>query len=158
MSPYNLVEQIFEDATPTFEGSRLLGTFTGELPHKDDYIRVGSRRYLVLSVERFFDRRKIESRSEVTVRDVTGPAPCYTSGDKVFVLTERCLATVLNVYGDGINGDCGEIRLDVCGNTSVTDFEPYDPIRHAEFDFTFKPILRAWKEHYGITQDIPLRD
>jgi hypothetical protein len=84
----------------------------------------------------------------------------YEAGDKVFVLPEQRLATVLNVYGDGdgVNGDCGDIRLDLCGNTSLTDIEPYDSVKHAQFDHTFQPIRRAWKEDYGITKDVPLRE
>jgi hypothetical protein len=81
----------------------------------------------------------------------------YQAGDKVFVTTEQRLATVLNVYGDGVNGDQGEIRLDLCGNTSLSNIEPYSPAKHAQFDHTFLPIKAAWKVDYDITQDIPVR-
>lgn len=92
---------------------------------------------------------------------MTSTAPSvttYTPGDKVFVVTEKALATVLDTYGDGVNGAQGDIRLDLCGNTAITDIEPYSPAKHADFDHTFRPIRRAWKEEYGITQDIALRD
>jgi hypothetical protein len=80
------------------------------------------------------------------------------AGDKVFVTTEQRLATVLDVYGDGLNGDHGDIRLDLCGNTSLDYIERYDASRHAAFDHTFIPIRTEWKEFYGITKDVPLRD
>lgn len=82
----------------------------------------------------------------------------FEGGDKVFVISEKKLATVLNVYGDGVNGNCGDIRLDLCGNTAIADIEPYNPEKHAEFDHTFTPIKKEWKENYGITKDIPMRD
>lgn len=81
----------------------------------------------------------------------------FEGGDKVFVITEKKLATVLNTYGDGVNGDCGEMRLDLCGNTSIENFEHYDAAKHAQYDHTFTPILQAWKDTYGITKDIPIR-
>lgn len=80
----------------------------------------------------------------------------YRAGDKVFYRPDEHLATVLDVYGDGINGDHGEIRLDWCGNTSLTDIEPYDAINHAAFLGTFQPIRKQWKDDYGITQDVEL--
>lgn len=79
------------------------------------------------------------------------------AGDKVFVRSELRLATVLNVYGDGLQGDNGDIRLDLCGNTSLDEIEPYDPELHAVYDSTFVPIKPEWKESYGITQEVPLR-
>jgi hypothetical protein len=82
----------------------------------------------------------------------------FEAGDKVFVIPDKALATVLNVYGDGVNGDCGDIRLDLCGNTSISDIEMYDAEKHAQYDSTFTPIKRQWKEDYGITKDVPLRD
>jgi hypothetical protein len=82
----------------------------------------------------------------------------YEAGDKVFVISEKHLATVLNVYGDGMNGYHGEIRTDWCGNTSLDDIEHYDPIKHAEFDNTFIPIKAEWKERYEITKDVQIRD
>jgi hypothetical protein len=82
---------------------------------------------------------------------------CYQGGDKVFHKTEQKLASVLDTYGDGVNGDHGDIRLDLSGNTSLADIEPYSAAKHAQFDHTFTPIKREWKERYGITQDIPLR-
>ncbi len=81
----------------------------------------------------------------------------FEGGDKVFVITEQRLATVLNVYGDGVNGSYGDIRLDLCGNTCVDDIEHYDPVKHAAFDHTFLPIMATWKKEYGITKNIPLR-
>jgi hypothetical protein len=81
----------------------------------------------------------------------------HEAGDKVFVVSEQRLATVLDVYGDGINGDHGDIRLDLSGNTSLDDIERYDAIKHAAFDHTFAPIKAEWKAFYGITQDVPLR-
>lgn len=83
---------------------------------------------------------------------------CYTAGDKVFHRGEQRLATVLDVYGNGATGAQGDIRLDLSGNTALTDIEPYDAAKHAAFDHTFCPIKREWAERYGITQDIPLRD
>lgn len=86
-------------------------------------------------------------------------APCqYEAGDKVFVPSERRLATVLDTYGDGVHGSHGDMRLDLCGNTSIDKFEPYDPKLHAEYDPTFIPIMRQWKEEYGITQDVQIRE
>lgn len=81
----------------------------------------------------------------------------YEAGDKVFVAPRLSLATVLDVYGDGVTGAQGDIRLDLCGNTALTDIEPYDPAKHAQYDSTFTPIKREWKEYYGITKDVPLR-
>lgn len=81
----------------------------------------------------------------------------YEAGDKVFVIPEQRLATVLNVYGDGVNGYYGDIRLDLSGNTSIDNIEHYDPVKHAEFDSTFMPIKAEWKETYGITKDVPVR-
>lgn len=89
--------------------------------------------------------------------DAQGEHRPLEAGDKVFVISEQRLATVLNTYGDGINGDCGDVRVDLCGNTAVTNLEHYDPVEHAQFDATFTPILQAWKEQYGITKDIPVR-
>ena len=79
------------------------------------------------------------------------------AGDKVFVLSEQRLATVLNVYGDGLKGSGGEVRVDLCGNTPIQNLEPYDPALHASYDDTFVPIKAEWKKNYGITQDVPLR-
>jgi len=84
--------------------------------------------------------------------------PCYTPGDKVFHRVEQRLATVLDVYGNGVTGAQGDIRLDLSGNTSLTDIEPYEAAKHAAFDHTFRPIKREWAERYEITQNIPLRD
>lgn len=98
---------------------------------------------------------------ENTMSDTTHSVPTahvYTPGDKVFHLGEQRLATVLDVYGNGVFGSHGDMRLDLSGNTAVTDFEPYDPVKHAAFDHTFVPIKREWAERYGITQSIPLRD
>lgn len=91
---------------------------------------------------------------------VVGKLPEPTSleaGDKVFVLAEQCLGTVLNVYGDGLNGYHGDVRVDVSGNTQIDALEPYDPALHAMYDDTFVPIKAEWKVSYGITQDVPLR-
>ena len=86
------------------------------------------------------------------------PVVTYQSGDKVFVIPEQKLATILDVYGDGVNGALGDIRLDLCGNTTIETIEPYSPEKHAQFDHTFTPIKSEWKDFYGITQDVPLRD
>jgi hypothetical protein len=82
----------------------------------------------------------------------------YEAGDKVFVRSEQRLATVLDVYGDGVRGDYGVIRLDLSGNTDLDDVERYDVDKHAAFDHTFIPIPAEWKASYGITKDVPLRD
>lgn len=82
----------------------------------------------------------------------------FTAGEKVFVSREQRLATVLDTYGDGLNGADGDIRLDLCGNTSIEDIELYDATKHAAFDHTFVPIKAEWKERYGITLNVPLRD
>lgn len=87
------------------------------------------------------------------------PIHTYEAGDKVFVRRRKHLATVLDVYGDGVCGDQGDIHcLDLCGNTGIDQIEPYDPVKHAEYDHTFAPIKREWKEFYAITKDVPLRD
>jgi hypothetical protein len=78
------------------------------------------------------------------------------AGDKVFVLAEQRLATVLNVYGDGLNGYHGDVRVDLNGNTQIDGLELYDPALHSMFDDTFVPIKAEWKVSYGITQDVPL--
>jgi len=81
----------------------------------------------------------------------------FSAGDKVFLKGERRLATVLDIYGDGINGAQGEIRLDLSGNTLITDIEPYVADLHSAYDHTFIPIKQEWKDEYGITADIPVR-
>lgn len=86
------------------------------------------------------------------------PGAAHEAGDKVFVISEQRLATVLDVYGDGIKGAQGDIRLDLSGNTSLDNIEKYDAAKHAAFDDTFTPIKKEWKEFYGITKDVPLRD
>lgn len=86
------------------------------------------------------------------------PLHCFVPGEKVFVPREQRLATVLNVYGNGLTGAEGEIRLDLCGNTAIDDIEPYDVQRHGAFDATFVPIKAEWKDRYGISLDVPLRD
>ena len=85
-------------------------------------------------------------------------ATVYEAGDKVFVIPEQKLATVLDVYGDGGKGSNGDIRLDLCGNAGIVDIEPYDAAKHAAFEHTFTPIRREWKDFYGITKEVPLRD
>jgi hypothetical protein len=87
----------------------------------------------------------------------TSPKTTYESGDKVFVISEQRLATVLDIYGDGLNGDFNDIRLDLSGNASLDNIEKYDAQKHAAFDNTFLPIKSAWKELYNITKDVPLR-
>jgi len=81
----------------------------------------------------------------------------HEAGDKVFVISEQRLATILDVYGDGMNGDHGDIRLDLSGNTPLDNIERYEAGKHAAFDNTFTPIKAEWKEFYGITKDVPLR-
>ena len=90
--------------------------------------------------------------------DAQGEARPLVPGDKVFVVSEQRLATVLDVYGDGLNGDHGEVRVDLCGNTAVDELEHYDPAKHAQFDSTFTPIRQECKERYGIAEDVPARD
>lgn len=85
------------------------------------------------------------------------PSAAHQAGDKVFVISEQRLATVLDVYDDGVNDAQGDIRLDLCGNTSVDNIEKYDATKHAAFDHTFTPIKKEWKDYYGITKDVPLR-
>jgi hypothetical protein len=82
----------------------------------------------------------------------------YKAGDKVFIISENKLATVLNVYGNGEDGHYGEIRLDMTGNTAISDIEKYESSKHSAFDDTFIPIKAKWKSNYKIKQDIPLRD
>lgn len=79
-------------------------------------------------------------------------------GDKVFVASEQSLATVLDVYGDGANGDHGEVRIDLCGNIQMSMLELYDSAKHAEYDATYVPIKAEWKDRYGIVKDIPVRE
>lgn len=86
------------------------------------------------------------------------PAHRYEAGDKVFHKEEQRLGTVLDVYGDGVNGHQGDIRLDLSGNTGIEVIEPYNPVAHAEYDHTFIPIKKEWKESYGISKDVPVRD
>lgn len=94
--------------------------------------------------------------AERIVGELPQPQPLQ-AGDKVFVRSELRLATVLDVYGDGLNGDHGDVRLDLCGNTSLQEIEPYDPDLHSVYDSTFVPIKAEWKERYGITQEVPIR-
>jgi len=82
---------------------------------------------------------------------------CYTAGDKVFHKREQKLATVLDVYGDGVNGAQGDIRLDLSGNTVLADIEPYDATKHAAFDHTFVPIKAEWVATYNIPRSVALR-
>ena len=79
-------------------------------------------------------------------------------GDKVFVVPEARLATVLDVYGDGVNGHCGDVRVDLCGNIQISLLERYDATRHAAYDSTFTPIKAEWKVRYGIQKEVPLRE
>lgn len=88
---------------------------------------------------------------------LTPPSTAFEAGDKVFVISEQRLATVLDLYRDPAIENRGDIRLDLCGNTAQEDIEPYDAVKHAAFDHTFIPIKQAWKTFYGITQDVPLR-
>lgn len=81
----------------------------------------------------------------------------FNAGDKVFHKGEGRLATVLDIYGDGVNGAQGEIWLDLSGNTLITDIEPYSADLHSAYDHTFIPIKQEWKDDYGITADIPVR-
>ena len=88
---------------------------------------------------------------------MTTPATALEAGDKVFVISEQKLATVLDTYHYLPEGGQGDIRLDLCGNTALTNIEPYDAGKHAAFDHTFMPIKLAWKTAYGITKNVPLR-
>jgi hypothetical protein len=48
----------------------------------------------------------------------------FNVGDTVWQKDEKRYATVMNNYGDPINGDYGDIRLDTTGNTSIYTFDP----------------------------------
>ena len=47
----------------------------------------------------------------------------FNTGDVVWQKDEKRYATVMNNYGDPINGDYGDIRLDTTGNTSIYTFD-----------------------------------
>ena len=47
----------------------------------------------------------------------------FNAGDTVWQKDEKRYATVMNNYGDPINGDYGDIRLDTTGNTSIYTFD-----------------------------------
>jgi hypothetical protein len=47
----------------------------------------------------------------------------FNAGDVVWQKDEKRYATVMNNYGDPINGDYGDIRLDTTGNTSIYTFD-----------------------------------
>jgi hypothetical protein len=96
------------------------------------------------------------TKDNMRARDVA--VTPHEAGDRVFVVSEQRLATVLDVYGDGVNGDHGDIRLDLTGNTSLENIERYDASKHGLFNHTFIPIKAEWKEFYGITKEIPLRE
>lgn len=98
-----------------------------------------------------------DADEESTTGADSSPRP-LVEGDKVFVISEQKLATVLDNYGDGRQGWNGDVRLDLCGNTALANIERYDPVKHAAFDHTFVPIKAEWKAFYGITQDVPLRE
>ena len=111
--------------------------------------------------EREFNER-LEGWARLTERSLPSTSPkeaprqVFEGGDKVFVISEQKLATVLNTYG-GEKNVSGEIRVDLCGNTAIEDLELYDSEKHSKFDATFIPIRAEWKKSYGITKDIPLR-
>ena len=48
----------------------------------------------------------------------------FNVGDIVWQKNEKGYGTVMNNYGDPINGDYGDIRLDTTGNTSIYSFDP----------------------------------
>lgn len=48
----------------------------------------------------------------------------FNVGDVVWQKDEKRYATVMNNYGDAINGDGGEIRLDTTGNTMIFTYDP----------------------------------
>jgi hypothetical protein len=48
----------------------------------------------------------------------------FNTGDVVWQKDEKRYATVMNNYGDAINGDGGEIRLDTTGNTMIFTYDP----------------------------------
>ncbi len=75
-----------------------------------------------------------DNNFEIEGIDALRPPVVFEMGDRVFVRSEQKLATVLDVYGDGVNGDQGDIRLDLCGNTPISDIEKYDSVKHAEFE------------------------
>lgn len=84
--------------------------------------------------------------------------PPLRAGDRVFVTDMAQLCTVLDVYGDGSFGYQGDVRLDLCGNTPIKNLEHYDAARHSQHLGLFIPVKEAWKETYGVTQDIPTRE
>jgi hypothetical protein len=47
----------------------------------------------------------------------------FNAGDVVWQKDEKRYATVMNNYGDAINGDGGEIRLDTTGNTNIFTYD-----------------------------------
>jgi hypothetical protein len=47
----------------------------------------------------------------------------FNVGDTVWQKDEKRYATVMNNYGDPINGDGGDIRLDTSGNTSIFTYD-----------------------------------
>lgn len=74
----------------------------------------------------------------------------YKAGQKVFHKQEKKLTSILNIYSDPINGDHGDMRLELTGNTSIADFEPYNKELHSAFDGTFTPLSWERKAKYGI--------
>jgi hypothetical protein len=52
------------------------------------------------------------------------PTVEFNAGDIVWQKDEERYATVMNNYGDPINGNYGNIRLDTTGNTSIYTFDP----------------------------------
>jgi hypothetical protein len=100
-----------------------------------------------------FERGLVDAAIEATI--AKSQKPDLEPGDKVFVVSESKLATVLAVHP---MSESNEIRVDLCGNIGVEEVERYDAKRHAQYDNTFVPIRAEWKEKYGITKDVPLRE
>jgi hypothetical protein len=48
----------------------------------------------------------------------------FNAGDVVWQKDDKGYATVMNNYGDPINGDYGDVRLDTTGNTSIYSHDP----------------------------------
>jgi hypothetical protein len=47
----------------------------------------------------------------------------FNAGDIVWQKDDKRYATVMNNYGDPVNGDYGEVRLDTTGNTSIYTYD-----------------------------------
>ena len=64
------------------------------------------------------------SSSSKPKKSVFIPTVEFNAGDIVWQKDEERYATIMNNYGDAINGDRGEIRLDTSGNTMIFTYDP----------------------------------